>query len=339
MQTAEIIRSQLENKHFTFVLFLLIHCIFQKKATYVQEVLVFIKLISSFTTCHIFCLLDDETDLRTRFVEFDQSEELRQQMYIAKEKIKGAHYVSPYRGLERILDPQYWLEDDEIDRASRMIKKERNDIYGLEDVCVTSAGQGSKCSGNFIQILHSHGHHWVTATTIGCDSGVIKVFDSMYRHFDRDCMKQVIAMAPVKESSNITIELAQFQRQKTKAECGLFAIAAAFSIAKGNDPSDDRYDLEKMRTHLYKCLDEKSLEQFPAYPGPITSQRKKVYSVSVCCQCKDLLNLSSDETAWRCENCGQFCHAPRENSLSSCSADVQDMKLCRKCFNSFQSVI
>lgn len=295
--------------------------------------------MSRFTTCHVFCLLDDEADLRTQFVEFDKSEELRQQMYITREKIKGAQYVSPYQGLQRILDPMYWLEDDDIDRASRIIKRARNDICGLEDVCVTSAGQGSKCSGNFIQILHSHGHHWVMATTIGCKSGVIRVFDSMYRHFDKFCMKQVIAMAPVKESSNITIELAQFQRQKTKAECGLFAIAAAFSIAKGNDPSEDRYDLEQMRTHLFKCLNEERLEQFPAYPGQIASQRKKVYSVSACCQCKDLLNLSADETVWRCENCAQFCHAPQENIMSSCSEDFQDMKLCRKCFNSLQSVI
>jgi hypothetical protein len=254
-----------------------------------------------------------------------------------REKRKEADYVTPYTGLQRICDPKYWLEDENIDMASKIIKNTNSDISGLEQVCVISAGQAKKCSGEYLQILHSHGHHWITATTIGCDTNVIKVYDSMYRDFDRHCLKQIIKMSPVDETGEIIVELAQFQRQRNKADCGLFAIAAAFSLAGRQNPSNDRYDLEKMRLHLLSCIQAKALIPFPDYAGTVTSQKKKVYNVAVCCHCGDLLNRAGGQTVLQCQSCARFCHTPRDNSLNSCSMKYNDMDLCVSCYTQIYS--
>ena len=268
---------------------------------------------------------------------FDLDDDMVEQKLIRKEKRRGAYYKSPYSGLQQINDPKYWLEDEDIDMASKIIKNTSSDISGLEQVCVISAGQAKQCSGEFLQILHSHGHHWVTATTIGCDPGVIKVYDSMYRNFDRHCLKQIIEMAPVDNSDVITVELDQFQKQRNKADCGLFAVAAAFSLAGRQDPSKDRYDLEKMRTHLFKCLQADALIPFPEFLGTVTSQQKRVYKVAICCQCNDLLNLSSEQTMLQCFLCKSFCHTPRDNSLSSCSVKHDDQTMCLNCYTQYYS--
>ena len=39
---------------------------------------------------------------------------------------------------------------------------------------------------NTLQIIHySESDHWITATTIGCELGVIKVYDSLYTTHDK----------------------------------------------------------------------------------------------------------------------------------------------------------
>ena len=39
---------------------------------------------------------------------------------------------------------------------------------------------------NKLQVIHcSERDHWITATTIGCELGVIKVYDSLYTTVDK----------------------------------------------------------------------------------------------------------------------------------------------------------
>jgi hypothetical protein len=61
----------------------------------------------------------------------------------------------------------------------KIIKTTNSDISGLEQDCVIYMGQTKKCSGEYLQIVHSHGHHWITATTIECITNVIKVYGNV----------------------------------------------------------------------------------------------------------------------------------------------------------------
>ena len=59
-----------------------------------------------------------------------------------------------------------------------------------------------------------------------------------------------------------TIESVQIQSDT--ALCGLFAIAFAFDLCtEVRDPTGQFYNEEKMRKHLYKCINDKEFTEFP----------------------------------------------------------------------------
>ena len=53
------------------------------------------------------------------------------------------------------------------------------------------------------------------------------------------------------------------QKQSGSADCGVFAIAFATSIALGKDPSKNIYTQSLMRKHLADCLIHTSFKLFP----------------------------------------------------------------------------
>ncbi|WAR21754.1 Y508-like protein [Mya arenaria] len=83
--------------------------------------------------------------------------------------------------------------------------------------------------------------HWVVASTVGCADGRVRVFDSMFKKMDKEYIYKLLNMVIYKDESLI-VERSNFQKQKNKADCGVFAIAAAFSLAVGRNPSNLGYD-------------------------------------------------------------------------------------------------
>ncbi|CAB4043419.1 polycystic kidney disease 1-like 2, partial [Paramuricea clavata] len=63
-----------------------------------------------------------------------------------------------------------------------------------------------------------------------------------------DCYKSLI------NQDKLEVELPPVQVQLGEVDCGVFAIAFAYDLAAGNDPSNVRYDQSKMREHLTNCL-------------------------------------------------------------------------------------
>jgi len=57
--------------------------------------------------------------------------------------------------------------------------------------------------------------------------------------------------------------LKEAQKQKTGAECGLYAVANATSVAFEIDPTKLVYNEKCMREHLVQCFSKKDLEPFP----------------------------------------------------------------------------
>ena len=56
--------------------------------------------------------------------------------------------------------------------------------------------------------------------------------------------------------------LEEAQKQKTAAECGLYAETNATSVAFGMDPTKLAYNEKCMREHLVYCFSTKDLEPF-----------------------------------------------------------------------------
>ena len=69
-------------------------------------------------------------------------------------------------------------KDSEIHAGQVLLKKEFPFIDGLQDPAV----KGSlviPATSEFVQIIDV-GKHWVCISTIGCQAGIVKIFDSLY---------------------------------------------------------------------------------------------------------------------------------------------------------------
>ena len=109
---------------------------------------------------------------------------------------------------------------------------------------------------NKLQIIHcSERNHWITATTIGCESGVIKVYDSLYTILDKP-PSIVLANLFHCEDKLFKNRVVRPQKQNGGLDCGVFAIAFATSIAI-NHKVNTKFDQARMRAHLVSCLEKR----------------------------------------------------------------------------------
>lgn len=71
------------------------------------------------------------------------------------------------------------------------------------------------------------------------------------------------------------ISKANVTQQLGGADCGLFAIAFALSLAGGRDPTKMVFDQRKLRSHLVTCLTTEKFTDFPELQS--TGGKFKVY--------------------------------------------------------------
>lgn len=86
----------------------------------------------------------------------------------------------------------------------------------------------------------------------------------------------------------LVVELPPRQIQRGGLDCGLFAIAFAYNLASGNDPSQITYDQSRMREQLVKCLEKGSFEPFPRQRKSNSIQFVKEFislDINVFCHC------------------------------------------------------
>ena len=96
-------------------------------------------------------------------------------------------------------------------------------------------------------------------STIGCSTSSINVYYSMHLKLSNE-LKKVVADVMKSSSDEIVVKYCDVQWQKEGSDCGLelFAIAFAFSLCCGIDLTTVRFEQEKMRPHLIKCLETKT---------------------------------------------------------------------------------
>lgn len=188
------------------------------------------------------------------------------------------HRISP---LElKALQGSEWLSDSVINAAQLIISTQFPHKCGFQDVLY---GQGLKFKKmkKFIQILHvpSPGH-WITVTNYGAPEDTVFIYDSLDEPAPESAVRQVVSMLDV--SSNIlTVHVKPSQRQTNGWDCGVFAVANAYTIASNRDPCTVTYDKHLLRSHLLICLAENELRQFPssAEQVPRVQSRKQHFAV------------------------------------------------------------
>ena len=159
-----------------------------------------------------------------------------------------------------IVKPTYWLHDSEIHAGQVLLKKEFPFIDGLQDPAV----KGSlviPATSEFVQIINV-GKHWVCISTIGCQAGIVKIFDSLYSKPNSVLIDHACRMLFYQQDT-VTFCNEKVQKQLGGSDCGLMALAFATDLCHGLDPATQRYSQFEMRQHFVSCLESGKMKPFP----------------------------------------------------------------------------
>ena len=70
-----------------------------------------------------------------------------------------------------------WLSEQIIDAGQNILKSMYLHIQGLQEVALSMALSYSIAKSEFIQIINTGNHHWVTVSNINCNDEDIHVYD------------------------------------------------------------------------------------------------------------------------------------------------------------------
>ena len=143
-----------------------------------------------------------------------------------------------------------WINDKHVNYAQFLLKNQLPHIDGLRLTLLAQKEQ--KKIKNGVQIIHSHGYHWIVASTLSCIGQVIKVFGSLYTIIDKDT-KDVIQNL-FHTNGKLKIEMITMFKQKGRNDYRLFAFAIATALVFGSNPV--HFQQSGMREHLSKCFED-----------------------------------------------------------------------------------
>ena len=151
------------------------------------------------------------------------------------------------------------LTDLHVDFAQKLMKKQFRLLKGLRSTLLQSREEPKQDCSCMIQVIHCRCNHWIVASSIGCDRGIAKVYDSAYSNIDsatEDVVKSIFGHGK-------GINLANTQRQVNGNDCGVYAIAVTTTLALHRDTSKLKYQQAAMRIHLVMSFEGGQFTPFP----------------------------------------------------------------------------
>ena len=180
-------------------------------------------------------------------------------------------------------------------------------IQGLQKVSLGLTLIFEVQRGEFIQILNTRAGHWVTISTIGTNHPVV---DSVYSTACDELQRQIASIL-ITPHSSIILHFIDVQLQSGSSYCGLFAmlfaIAYATALVFGEMPQKFCFDQKKLRSHLFKCLENKNMTLFPTLRKRRIRQSmiKAIQEVAIHCSCR---MPEMGKFMIECTNCKQWFH-------------------------------
>ena len=111
-----------------------------------------------------------------------------------------------------------------------MLKEEFPHVDGLQDPAIRGE-LVLPAAYEFVQVVNV-GRHWACISTIGCQTGTIKVFDSLYRKPNSILLDHAFRMV-VCPQDTVTFLNEKVESQLGSSNCGLFALAFATDLCHG----------------------------------------------------------------------------------------------------------
>ena len=136
----------------------------------------------------------------------------------------------------------------------------------------------------------------------------MRVYDTIHTDI-LDCIIPIIASLLNCTMPSIIINMVDVGKQRNGSDCGVLALAMAFDLCAGHDPSGVIFDHKKIRQHLKNSLESCSMSRFP-----ITSTRRavrrrtKMTTVPIHCTCR-MPHDDDPDTPWaECTSCHSWYH-------------------------------
>ena len=214
-------------------------------------------------------------------------------------------YTLTIREQQMIQSPSGWLNDNIISASQMLMLQQFPDMSGLEPPTLAQVMAFQVHRKDFIQILNVRNSHWCTISNVGCEEGIINVYDSMYSSVSTDTMR-VIASLMFSSAPKLVIRMMDVMKQTNSSDCGVLSIAFAYDLCSGVDPCRVRYDHKLIRGHLLKCLEDCNLSRFPIASARRSTRVKCIQKVDLYCSCR-LPEEVGDEMA-ECDLCKQWFH-------------------------------
>ena len=173
-----------------------------------------------------------------------------------------------------------WLNDRIINAAQIMLKSQCDyKLSGWQNVLFeqrTTSFKTIEDGTPFVQIILVGKSHWVTVSSVGCDSSTLKVYDSMYSDTSSATIEQICSFWRCSTRS-ATFCLMNVQKQLNSSDCGVFAIAYATELVHSTDPVLPY--VEMWRTHLKEGFVKGNLDCFPQTRVPASNLYRKIVTV------------------------------------------------------------
>ena len=133
-----------------------------------------------------------------------------------------------------------WLTDKHMFAANQVMKRDYPTADGLQDTLLQQKCSWDVPNGEFVQILHVKGNHWISFSNINTEidlqssTMLVNVYDSSYTEMDQDTK---LLIGNYTNANKAKINIMNVQQQQNGSDCGVFAIAFAESLLSGRNPT------------------------------------------------------------------------------------------------------
>ena len=154
------------------------------------------------------------------------------------------------------------LSDADINHAQKILKAQFPKLNGLR-LTLNQDRPSKHTTDNWVHVIHClRRDHWILATTISCNDGMVLIYDSVFRNVDEPTKRVLYNVFP--SSTKVKVS-GKTRNQIGENDSGVYALAFATSLAFGVDPASQVYDQDRMRYHLANCFEANKFSQFPCH--------------------------------------------------------------------------
>ena len=220
-----------------------------------------------------------------------------------------------------------WLNSSLINATQKLLRKKFANEKGLQDT-IAKETSWKPVQGEFVQVLHVGKSHWLTVSNKHCSPGTIRVYDSTKGAITADTKNQVAAIMHYKEAE-IMFEVMDVDVQINGSDCGLHAVATAYELCAGNDPTGITWEHDQLRSHLQRCLEREAMKPFPRKGQRPSGIVRASFRVPIFCICRMPEGRSTNMA--RCVKCGEWYHKTCTNIPKTVFSRKREPWACEHC--------